>query len=81
MKLAISRERLREKIMSSPDVASEAGINTGGLENILAIGPQKEAVSGDEALKLKEAFGVFVRQIRRRERLTVAELSTKGPDR
>lgn len=77
MKLAISRERLREKIASSPDMEFEAGVNTGGLTSISSL---RIAESSDdlESVKLKEAFGFFVRQLRRREQLSVAELSEKA---
>ena len=78
MKLAISRERLREKIASSPDMDFEAGVNTGGLKDFSSLGSAAEGSDNSETVKLKEAFGVFVRQLRRRERLSVAELSEKA---
>lgn len=76
MKLAISRERLRQKIAASPDIAVEAGCNTGGILEFHAT--KNDIPAEKEVVRLKEAFGVFVRQLRRREQLSVTELSAKA---
>lgn len=79
MKMMISRDRLREKIMSDPDLDQEAGFPTAALETIgMFLSPGLVPANDDAALKLKAAFGVLVRQVRLREKFSVSDLSAKA---
>jgi transcriptional regulator with XRE-family HTH domain len=79
MKMMISRDRLREKIINDPDLDQEAGFPTSAFETIgMFISPSLAPANDDNVVKLKEAFGLFVRQLRRREKLSMSELSAKA---
>ncbi|MET1113232.1 MAG: helix-turn-helix transcriptional regulator [Allosphingosinicella sp.] len=79
MKIHISREKLRQKIMNDPDLSEEAGFPTSALEGIGMFIPQElAAANDDESIRLKKAFGTLVRQLRRREKLTVECLASKA---
>lgn len=79
MKMMISRDRLREKIMNDPDVDQEAGFPTSAFEAIgMFISPISSAANDDNVVRLKEAFGVFIHQLRRREKISIVDLSVKA---
>lgn len=77
MKMMISRDRLREKIIREPTLNTEAGIPTGALNSIEVL-LHDDREKADDRVKLKEAFGFFVRQMRRREKMTIYELSKQA---
>lgn len=74
MKLHFSRDWLRSKISSDPDVEVEA---CSALRALPAASP--EVVIGERnVVQLRLALGVLVRQLRLREQLSVAELARKA---
>lgn len=77
MKITMSRELMRRKIMEDADTDIDAGYPTAILEELdMFLSQDTAPANDDELLRLKEAFGVFVRQLRRREKLSVEELSS-----
>ncbi|WP_457108660.1 helix-turn-helix domain-containing protein [Methylobacterium sp. P5_C11] len=78
MKMMISRDRLREKIMADADLDSEAGCPSHTLAEIGMFLPSELAEDGADRQKLKVAFGVLVRQLRRRDGVTIYELSQRA---
>ncbi|RYG96074.1 MAG: XRE family transcriptional regulator [Alphaproteobacteria bacterium] len=79
MKMHISRDLLRQKIMADADNEADAGFPTHALEGIgMFLPPELNAANDDDTVRLKEAFGTLVRQLRRREKLTVEGLSIKA---
>jgi len=80
LQMLVSREQLRARILADPDVETEAGMQLADFEQLgmfvapdLVGGPQ-----GEKVVELKMAFGTLVRQLRRRDQLSVAELSRKA---
>lgn len=74
MKLHFSRDWLRSKISSDPDVEVEA---CSALRAPPAEAP--EVIMGERnVVQLRLALGVLVRQLRLREQLSVAELARKA---
>jgi transcriptional regulator with XRE-family HTH domain len=74
MKLLISKEWLQRKIAADRDIDIEAGppLWTEGLQpDVAVIGEQK-------AVQLRVALGVLVRQLRLRDRLSIAELAQRA---
>lgn len=73
MKLHFSRDWLRNKIISDPDVEIEA------LSELRAApGSASEAVLAERnVVQLRVALGVLVRQLRLREQLSVSELARR----
>lgn len=80
MRMRVSREWLRRKIDEDPDVESDAGFPAALLEGLgmFIPGDLPEAEHEDESVvRLKAAFGVFVRQLRLRRELSVVELADR----
>src|SRR5690348_16900094 len=79
MKLLVSREWLRSKILTDPDIDTEAGTALAALESVGVIVPSagnNEAAGGAEKVKqLRIALGTLVRQLRNRARLSVSDLA------
>lgn len=79
MKMQISRDLLRQKIIADSDVEADAGFPTHALEEIgMFLPPELIAANDDGTARLKEAFGALVKQLRRREQLTIEALSSKA---
>lgn len=78
MQMLISREWLRKKIESDPDVEVEAGRPIEVLDDIGMFLSADVVGQPEPKSELKEAFGVLVRQLRRRDGLSVQDLSTKA---
>ena len=84
MKLLFSNDWLRRTIASDPDVDAEAGPPLSGsteIEDVHCDVPQAEnvAVMGDRnAVQLRVALGVLVRQLRLKTELSVAELAERA---
>lgn len=82
MKLLISREWLRNKILTDPDVDTEAGSALAVLEGLGVTVPhaaENEATVGTEKVKqLRIALGVLIRQLRNRDRLSVLDLARRA---
>lgn len=73
MKLHFSREWLRNRISSDPDVEVEA------RSALRAAPADADSVMGERnVVQLRLALGVLVRQLRLRERLSVAELAQQA---
>lgn len=74
MKLHFSRDWLRSKISSDPDVEVEAYSALRALPSAAS-----EVVMGERnVVQLRLALGVLVRQLRLRDQLSVAELARKA---
>ena len=79
MKFLISRDKLRQKVTHEHDLMTEAGLPTSALEHIgMFLAPELTAANDEETVRLKEAFGTLVRQLRRREKLALEELAAKA---
>lgn len=74
MKLLISKDWLRRKIASDPDIDIEAG------RPLSAESPEPDvAVIGEQkVVQLRVALGVLVRQLRLRDGLAIAELAQRA---
>jgi transcriptional regulator with XRE-family HTH domain len=70
MKMLISPDWLRRKIESDPDVDTGAGPSIGLMESAV---PTDE----DNILRVVQAFGVLVRQLRRQQQWTIEELAKR----
>lgn len=79
MEMLISKEWLRRKVAGTPDIESDAGTPMAVLEDIGMFLPT-DLIAGGEAkdAELGLAFGVLVRQLRRRDEMTVTELADKA---
>lgn len=78
MKMLISRDRLREKILFDEDLDFEAGCPSHTLEDLGMFLPSDLATEAPDQQMLKTAFGVFVKQLRRRDGVTIYELSQRA---
>ena len=82
MQIVKSREWLRDKILSDPDIATDAGVPVAMLENLgMFLSPElssKGEQFDDSVIRLKQTFGLLIRQLRRREGLTIGELVQKA---
>lgn len=82
MQIVKSREWLREKILSDPDIATDAGVPVIMFENLgMFLSPELNTIVGqveDKVTRLKQAFGLLIHQLRRREGLTISELAQKA---
>jgi transcriptional regulator with XRE-family HTH domain len=79
MEMLISRDWLRRKIEADPDVETEAGVPSALLENLgMFLPPELQDVAEEKVIRLKEAFGVLIRQLRRRDGLSVDQLARKA---
>ena len=78
MEMLVSRDWLRRKIDADPDIDADAGTPIGLLESIGMFLPSDLVEDGSNVVRLKHAFGVLVRQLRRREQLSIDELAAKA---
>ena len=82
MQIVKSRKWLRDKILSDPDVANDAGVPVAMLEDLgMFLSPEfssSDEQFDDNVVRLKQTFGLLIRQLRRRERLTIGELVHKA---
>jgi transcriptional regulator with XRE-family HTH domain len=77
MKLQISREALRQKILSDVDGDVEAGVPAAVLENLGIVLTEVSEPPAAEELYLRSAFGTFLRFARKERGLTVNDLATR----
>lgn len=76
MKMMISRDLLRSKILKDKDLPEEAGFPSAALEDLGMFLPRELTPANDDNIvKLKEAFGTLIRQLRRRDNFSTLELS------
>lgn len=80
MEMLVSREWLRGKIAEDPDTESDAGVPVALLESInMFIPADLQSEEQDEKLiERKAAFGTFIRQLRRRDSLSVKRLASNA---
>lgn len=80
LQMLVSRDWLRDRILADPDVETEAGIPLADFEQLgMFIAPDLVGGAQDEkVVELKMAFGTVVRQLRRRDQMSIAELSQKA---
>lgn len=79
MEMLISQDWLRRRIETDPDLDVEAGLPIGVLESIGMFLPAELTAQEDaKVVRLTEAFGVLVRQLRRRQQWTVDQLAQKA---
>ena len=82
MQTVKSRKWLRDKILSDPDIATDAGVPVAMLEDLrMFLSPElssNDEQFDDNVTRLKQTFGLLIRHLRRRERLTISELVQKA---
>lgn len=79
MEMLISQDWLRRRIDADPDLDVEAGVSIGVLESIgMFLSADLVAPEDDKVVRLTEAFGVLVRQLRRRQQWTIDQLAQKA---
>jgi transcriptional regulator with XRE-family HTH domain len=80
MDMLFSREWLREQIASDPDFDTDAGTPAGVLRSVgMFFPPDLGETSYDgNVARLKHAFGVLVRQLRKRDRLSLEDLAKRA---
>jgi transcriptional regulator with XRE-family HTH domain len=84
MKLLVSRDWLRNKISTDPDVETEAGAALTILEGIGMLVTQRQPagtipeISNEKVSRLRAALAALLRQLRQREKLSVAELAERA---
>ncbi len=80
MKLLMSRGWLRQRLENTPDVDFAAGLVEARMVNeVNTITPNGDLVSGDERkIALRIALGTLIRQLREKNKLSVAELAERA---
>jgi transcriptional regulator with XRE-family HTH domain len=79
MEMLISREWLRRKIEADPDVENDVGLSVGTMADLgMFLPPELQPDSDNNVVRLKEAFGALVRQLRLRDGLSISELAAKA---
>ncbi|ESX82765.1 helix-turn-helix transcriptional regulator [Mesorhizobium sp. LNJC405B00] len=78
MEMLISRDSLRRKIESDPDTDHDAGWPLEAIDNIGMFLPSELVSDAGNVVEMKHAFGVFIRQLRRRDQLSVETLGAKA---
>ncbi|WP_210191825.1 helix-turn-helix domain-containing protein [Rhizobium esperanzae] len=78
MEMLVSRDWLRRKIESDPDTDNDAGWPIEAVDNIGMFLPSELVSDVGNVVELKHAFGVFIRQLRRRDQLSVEALAEKA---
>lgn len=77
--MLISDAWLRRKIESTPDIENDAGAPMAMLEDIgMFLPADLSEGTASKDVELGAAFGVLVRQLRRRDRLSMADLAQKA---
>ena len=79
MEMLISPDWLRRKVESDPDIDTDAGPAIYVLESIgMFLPAELNPVDEGKVVRLVEAFGVLVRQLRRGKQWTIDELAAKA---
>jgi len=78
MEMLISRDWLRRKIEATPDIECDAGMPAAALESLGMFLPPELQEPSDKVVRLTQAFGVLIRQLRRRDGLSISALATKA---
>lgn len=78
MEILVSRDWLRRKIEADPDLETDAGWPAEAIDNIGMFLPSELVDEASNVVELKHAFGVLIRQLRRRDQVTVETLATKA---
>jgi transcriptional regulator with XRE-family HTH domain len=81
MEMLISPDWLRRKVESDPDVDTDAGPSIKLLESIGMFLPADlipAEAEKDKTVRVVEAFGVLVRQLRRQKQWTIEELAKRA---
>lgn len=79
MEMLFTREWLRDKIAADPDLDTDAGTPAGVLRSVgMFFPPDLEEPEDGTVVRLKHAFGVLVRQLRRRDRMTLEDLAQRA---
>lgn len=79
MEILISQDWLRRKVETDPDMDSEAGPSLQTLEAIGMFLPvELNAINEGKVVRLAEAFGVLVRQLRRQNQWSVEDLARRA---
>lgn len=78
MEMLVTRNWLRRNIEADPDLESDAGAPICVLETVGMFLPDNLRTEASNVVHLKHAFGVFIRQIRRREQWTIEELAARA---
>jgi len=83
MKLLVSRDWLRNKIATDPDVETDAGAALAVLEGIgVTVPPERSATEAsglpdEKVVHLRMALGTLVRLLRHRDKVSVADLADR----
>ena len=79
MEMLVSQEWLQRRIDADPDVDTDAGAPIAVLASLgMFLSPELVGKDEGRGERLSHGFGVFVRQLRRRDELTVDELAVKA---
>lgn len=79
MEMLVSNDWLREKIIQDPDIECDAGAPIILLENLgMFIASDLSEQHNEKVIELKMAFSTLIRQLRRRDKLTIAQLAEKA---
>jgi transcriptional regulator with XRE-family HTH domain len=84
MKLLVSRDWLRNKISTDPDVETEAGASLAILEGIGMLVTQRQriesvaAIHDEKASTLRAALSSLLRRLRQRDGLSVSDLAARA---
>lgn len=79
MEMQISREWLQRRIQNDPDVETDAGTPIDVLKSLgMFLSPELVQPVGGRNERLPQSFGVLIRQLRRRDQLSVEQLSKKA---
>jgi len=79
MEMLISPDWLRHKVESDPDIDTDAGPAIYVLESIgMFLPTELNAIDKGKVVRLVEAFGVLVRQLRRGKQWSIDELAFKA---
>jgi transcriptional regulator with XRE-family HTH domain len=81
MEMLVSRDWIRNKIAADPEMDAEAGVPAALLEDLgmFIPGDLEDTQQPDEKIvRLKLAFGVLIRQLRRRDELSINALAQRA---
>ncbi len=84
MNLIVSREWLKNKIVTDPDLETDAGLALALLEGVGVLVPSDRSAGevallpDDRVVQLRYALGALVRLLRHRDELSIAELADKA---
>ena len=79
MKILVSNDWLRRKVGADPEVDIEAGPSISTLEAIgMFLPAELNSADKSKVVRLVEAFGVLVRQLRRQKQWSIEELAQRA---